>query len=123
MKFAKALYQPSSKLAEKTFFRDENKCVVCGQGKINGLKLYATYIRPLKSGGLKKLINCQTLCENHIIGKNQSEAILDEKVKNMFVTLNQLAKSENNEVLINFSKDILQTFEDHHINGHIEWKK
>jgi len=41
----------------------------------------------------------------------------------MFIRLYELAKSENNNELIKFCIDILETYEKHNINGHIIWKK
>jgi hypothetical protein len=41
----------------------------------------------------------------------------------MFIRLYELAKKENNQELQEFSKEILKTFENFNINGHIEWEK
>ncbi len=41
----------------------------------------------------------------------------------MFIRLYELAKKENDELLINFTSEILAVFEKYGINGHIEWKK
>jgi len=35
----------------------------------------------------------------------------------------EMAKKENNGEMIEFCKDILETYEEHNINGHIVWKK
>lgn len=41
----------------------------------------------------------------------------------MFIRLYELAKKEKNKTLQDFCAHILQVYEDHDINGHIEWKK
>lgn len=41
----------------------------------------------------------------------------------MFIHLYELANSLNDEETIHFCQEILETFEKHHINDHIEWKQ
>lgn len=41
----------------------------------------------------------------------------------MFIRLYELAKKEQNKTLQDFCADVLQTYENHDINGHIQWKK
>jgi hypothetical protein len=41
----------------------------------------------------------------------------------MFIRLYELSKKENNKELQEFCIEILKTFEDFNINGHIEWRK
>ena len=41
----------------------------------------------------------------------------------MFIRLYELAKQQNDKETMEFCEDILETFEKHGINGHIEWKK
>ena len=41
----------------------------------------------------------------------------------MFIRLYELSKKEGNQELQEFCIEILQTFEDFNINGHIEWEK
>ena len=41
----------------------------------------------------------------------------------MFIRLYELTKSKNEQELEIFCKEILEVFEKHDINGHIEWKK
>ncbi len=45
------------------------------------------------------------------------------EVKRMFVQRYELAKSLGDEDTMRFCEDILETFEKHHINDHIEWKR
>ena len=46
-----------------------------------------------------------------------------ETGKKMFIRLYELAKKEQDNTLQDFCTDILQTYEKHGINGHIEWEK
>jgi len=41
----------------------------------------------------------------------------------MFIRLYEVAKLKNDEKTINFCREVLETFDKHDINGHIEWKK
>ncbi len=41
----------------------------------------------------------------------------------MFIRLYELSKIENNKMFQDFCADVLQTYEDHDINGHIEWNR
>jgi hypothetical protein len=41
----------------------------------------------------------------------------------MFIRLYELAKSEGNEELKKFCVDILEIYEKHNVNSHIEWKR
>lgn len=101
--------------------RDEYKCVQCGRGKKDGVELHVDHIKPKDFGGEAKVENGQTLCSQHnFIKKNLKQT---ETGKKMFIRLYELTKSENNEELIKFCVDILETYEKYNINGHIVWKK
>lgn len=41
----------------------------------------------------------------------------------MFIRLYNLAKSEGDKHLLDFCIDILEVFEKHNMNGHIDWEK
>lgn len=101
--------------------RDGYKCVVCGKGEADGIELHVDHIKPKELGGEAIIENGQTLCAKHNFMKktlNQTET-----GKKMFIRLYELAKSENNKELMQFSADVLETFEKHDINGHIVWKR
>lgn len=101
--------------------RDGYKCVMCGRGEKEGVDLHVDHIRPRDSGGKATIENGQTLCAQHnFLKKNLKQT---ETGKKMFIRLYDLAKKEQNKMLQDFCAQILQTYEDHDINGHIEWKK
>jgi hypothetical protein len=101
--------------------RDGYRCVMCGAGRENGVELHVDHIKPKDMGGLATIENGQILCSQHnFLKKNLKQT---ETGKKMFIRLYELAKKENNQELQEFSKEILKTFEDFNINGHIEWEK
>ena len=101
--------------------RDVYKCVICGAGRENGTKLYIDHIKPRSIGGLAIIENGQTLCSQHYLQKKKTKQTGTSK--DMFIRLYELAKKEKNQNLQEFCIEILQTFEDFNINGHIEWEK
>lgn len=101
--------------------RDGYKCVICGRGRKEGVDLHVDHIKPKDLGGEATIENGQTLCSQHnFIKKNLKQT---ETGKKMFIRLYELAKSENNEVLVKFCSDVLETYEEYNINGHIIWKR
>ncbi len=101
--------------------RDGYKCVICGRGRENGIELHIDHIKPKEFGGQATVENGQTLCAQHNFQKKTLKQT--ETGKKMFIRLYELAKIEGNQELIKFCTDILETFEMHNINGHIEWRK
>lgn len=101
--------------------RDNYKCVICGKGKKNGIELHVDHINPKELGGKAVIENGQVLCAQHNFQKKTLKQT--ETGKKMFIRLYELAKKEENTKLIKFCIDVLDTFETHEINGHIEWRK
>ncbi len=101
--------------------RDGYKCVVCGKGKKDGVELQVDHIKPKHFGGKATLENGQTMCAQHNFMKKLLKQT--ETGKKMFLRFYELAKKENDEHLLKFFSDILQTYEKYDINGHIVWKK
>ena len=108
-------------LKKKIFERDNYKCVICGQGRNQGLEIHADHIIPRSQGGLNSLDNGQTLCSRHnMLKKNLQQT---ETGKKMFIRLYELSKTQNDQHLENFTKEILELYEKYNINGHIDWDK
>ena len=101
--------------------RDGCKCVVCGRGTRDGVELHIDHIKPRNLGGRATIENGQTLCAQHNFIKKSFKQT--ETGKKMFIRLYELANAEGNEQLTDFCTDILKTYEQHDINGHIEWKR
>lgn len=109
--------------AQKKFIlkRDNNRCVICGKGLDDGVELHVDHIKPKYFGGKAEVENGQTQCSQHnFMKKNYKQT---ETGKKMFIRLYELAKKENDESLKSFCEDILSTFEEHGINGHIVWDR
>lgn len=101
--------------------RDGYKCVICGKGEKEGVELQIDHIKPKDLGGEATIDNGQTLCAQHnFLKKNFNQT---ETGKKMFIRLYNLAKKEKNNEVLKFCEHILQVYEAHDINGHIEWKK
>lgn len=49
--------------------RDNFRCVRCGRGKEDGVKLHVDHIVPVSRGGKSVMDNLQTLCEDCNYGK------------------------------------------------------
>ena len=101
--------------------RDGYKCVICGKGIKDGVELQVDHIKPKEFGGKAIIENGQTLCAQHNFLKKTYKQT--ETGKRMFIRLYELAKKENDELIMNFAHDILEVFDKYNINGHIEWKK
>ena len=101
--------------------RDGFKCVVCGRGLKDGVELHVDHIKPKEFDGKSKIENGQTLCAQHNFMKKTLKQT--ETGKKMFIRLYELSKEENNQELLEFSKQILEVYERNKINCHIEWKR
>ena len=100
--------------------RDEYKCVTCGYGEKEGVTLHVDHIRPRSLGGRATIENGQTLCARHNFYKknfNQTEA-----GKKMFIRLYEAAKADGESEIMEFCLDVLNLYDKHDINGHIEWE-
>jgi len=106
---------------EEIFKRDNYRCVVCGRGPQNGYEIHADHIIPKDLGGKAEVSNGQTLCSIHNFRKKNYKQT--ETGKRMFIRLYDLAKSLGDEETMRFCQEVLETFERHHINDHIEWKR
>ncbi len=62
----------SPKLRYEVLKRDNFRCVLCGRGQNDGVKLHADHIRPIAKGGKTVLSNLRTLCEDCNRGKSDS---------------------------------------------------
>ncbi len=101
--------------------RDGYKCVICGASTNNGVELHVDHIKPKQYGGKATIENGQTLCAKHNFLKKTLKQT--ETGKKMFIRLYELAKLENNIETMKFCEDVLNIFDQHDFNGHIEWKK
>lgn len=101
--------------------RDSYKCVICGKGRKDGIELHVDHIKPKDLGGTNSINNGQTLCASHNFKKKNFKQT--ETGKKMFIRLYETAKEINDIETMEFCESILNVFDEHDVNGHIEWKK
>ena len=101
--------------------RDNYRCVECGNGEREGYELHIDHIIARNRGGAATIGNGQVLCSIHNLLKKQMNQT--QAGKRMFIRLYEVAKQEGNDELMRFCQDILETYERHGINGHIEWNR
>jgi len=104
---------------EEIFKRDNYRCVICGRGKHSGYEIHADHIKPKDLGGRAEISNGQTLCSIHNFRKKNYGQT--ETGKKLFIHLYELSEASGDEDTMRFCREILETFEKHHINDHIEW--
>lgn len=96
-------------------------CAVCGLGEKDGVELHIDHIKPRELGGQSTIDNGQVLCAKHnFLKKYYKQSTTGKK---FIINLYEYAKHNNDEDLLAFTKDLLEVYEKHNINGHIEWKK
>lgn len=106
---------------EEIFKRDNYRCVICGRGPQNGYEIHADHIIPKDLGGKAEISNGQTLCSVHNFRKKNYKQT--ETGKKMFIHLYELSKEIGDINTMRFCEEVLETFEKHHINDHIEWNR
>lgn len=98
--------------------RDSYKCVICGMGIREGIKVGVSRIIPdMEATGQ----NAWTLCERHLKASKSSSLI--GIGKQMFIQMLKASKEEGQTELADFASDVLAVYEKHNINGHIVWNK
>jgi len=106
---------------EEIFKRDNYRCVLCGLGRNEGLEIHADHKIPKDRGGKADIHNGQTLCSIHNFRKKNYGQT--ESGKKMFIHILCSAEKIGDEVTVKFCCDIFKTFEEYHMNDHIEWKR
>lgn len=106
---------------EEIFKRDNYRCVICGRGPQNGYEIHADHIIPKDLGGKAEISNGQTLCSIHNFRKKNYKQT--ETGKKMFIHLYELSKEIGDKNTMRFCEEVLETFEKHHVNDHIEWNR
>lgn len=101
--------------------RDNYRCVVCGNGRENGIELQVDHIKPKDKGGKATIENGETLCAQHnFLKKNYKQT---ESGKRFFIRLYEAAKANKDIQLQDFCRQILGVYEKNNVNGHIVWEK
>ena len=77
---------------QQIFKRDQNKCVICGKGREDGVELHVDHIKPPSLEGEAIIENGQTLCAAHNFRKKNLRQ--NETGKKMFIRLYELSKKK-----------------------------
>ena len=83
--------------------------------------MHIDHIKPQSKGGKSEISNGQVLCSEHNMRKKFYDQT--ETGKMFFINLHNQAKEHNDSKLIAFVEDVLEMYETHHINSHIDWDK
>ena len=62
----------TDKLRYQVLQRDHHRCVICGRGAEDGVKLHIDHIKPVSKGGKTELSNLRVLCDRCNLGKGAS---------------------------------------------------
>lgn len=100
--------------------RDGNKCAVCGKTLADGVELHVDHIKPKDKGGKATLENGQVLCGEHNYKKKNYNQ--PETAKTLFVNLRRNADKIDDAKLKKFEEAVLKVYDEHDVNGHIEWQ-
>jgi predicted restriction endonuclease len=112
------LYNFPPHIKEAIFKRDNYKCVFCGLGRNDGVKIFADSISLKAKGRNSSISNSMTLCDKHYsIKKNRSHL---EAGKVFFQEMYEKAVTINDLKMINFCKCILDSYDQYKIDGHIK---
>ena len=105
-------------MKEAIFKRDNYKCVFCGLGRNDGVKIFADSISPKAKERNSSISNGLTLCDKHYsIKKNRSHI---EAGKIFFQEMYKKAVAINDLRMVNFCKCILDSYGQYKIDGYIK---
>ena len=99
----------SSEIKKQIFKRDNQRCVICGNGLYNGYEICADHIKPQAQGGESTLENGQTLCSEHNLMKKRygTTVFLGKYCKSMIIK----AKKNNDKKVEKMFQEILKILE------------
>ncbi len=103
----KATPKFTRKQEEEIFKRDENKCVICGLGKAEGLAIYAVHIGRVHAGKLETYAG-MTLCKSHNFNKKARKTS-----KKMSTNPNDFdaVVHEGPKAMTDFCQDFLESYD------------
>ena len=99
------------------FEKDNYRCVVCGLGREDGVRIAADHKKPKSKGGTNTLENGQTLCYKHnSMKKNYSQT---EAGKRFFIHTYEMATENQDEKMMAFCEAVFDAYEEYDMNGHV----
>ena len=101
------------------FERDGRICAVCGTTEAAGDLLEVDHIQTLTDGGVSIIENGQVLCNRH--NRFKKDYGHTETAKRFFRNLYRLAVEKGDKRLMAFIEEVMEVYERHGINDHIDW--
>ena len=96
------------------------RCAMCGVTEDEGAHLHADHIVPRSKGGKAEVDNGQVLCSQHNnLKKNYGQT---ETCKRMYKVLYDKAVELDDTAMREFIEDVMQVYDQHNINSHIDWR-
>ena len=93
------------------------RCVVCGQGKEDGVEIAVDHKTPREKGGTNDIENGQILCTRHNnLKKTYSQT---EAGKRIFIDIYNTAVENQDYEMIAFCQSVFDAYDHHYVNGHI----
>ena len=111
--------QDFSPAAKQEILKKYNyRCVVCGQGKEDGVEIAVDHKTPREKGGTNDIENGQILCTRHNnLKKTYSQT---EAGKRFFIDIYNTAVANDDQPMIAFCQSVFDAYDEHYVNGHIE---
>ncbi|MCY4234682.1 MAG: HNH endonuclease signature motif containing protein [Bacteroidetes bacterium] len=95
------------------------RCCICGVSEAEGAQLHVDHVVPRSKGGRATVDNGQVLCSLHNnMKKNYGQT---ETCKRMYKILYKKALNLNDIKMLSFLQDIMEVYDKHNINSHINW--
>lgn len=108
----------SEAVKQAIFRRDGYKCVICGLGEQDGVKIAADHKIARSKGGTNTLENGQTLCYKHnSMKKNYSQT---EAGKRFFIKIYESAMKIDDTKMIAFCQLVFDAYDKHDIDRQIK---
>ena len=100
------------------FRRDGYKCVICGLGEQDGVKIDADHKIARSKGGSNTLENGQTLCRKHnTLKKDYSQT---EAGKRFFIKIYESAMKNDDTEMIAFCKSVFDVYDKHDVDRNLK---
>ena len=108
----------SEAVKQAIFHKDDFKCVICGRGEQDGVKIAADHKIARSKGGTNTLENGQTLCYDHNTLKKDYSQI--EAGKRFFIKIYESAMKINDTKMIAFCKSVFDVYDKHNVDRRIK---
>ena len=111
--------QDFSPAVKRAIFEKNNyRCVVCGLGREDGVRIAADHKKPKSKGGDSSVENGQTLCYQHnSMKKDYGQTTAG---KRYFIEIYNTAVENQDKKMIAFCQSVFDAYDEHDMNGHIE---